>query len=258
MFLSLLGVAPLAVAGFWEKKKFPEWTNEEIDTILTDSPWAKPVTLAFNLKDLPGHQVFSWSDIGLPSGVGFPRGGIGLPGGPIGWPGGGPRTSPGPRGGPGSGGSGGGGRGSGVRTEVYLTMRWSSALPIKQALVLDKFGSDAKTSPEAREILEREETHYVIEVFGLPAQMATMGPERLAEELQLTASLNRNGKRPISPVEIEVPPHGEHLALTFRFPRTDPITLADKQVEFFSTAAPFEFKQKFKLKSMLYDGSLAL
>src|SRR2546425_12140291 len=48
VFLSLAG---LLVAGaelgedFWVKKDYLQWTDEEVKTLLTNSPWAKDVTI---------------------------------------------------------------------------------------------------------------------------------------------------------------------------------------------------------------------
>ena len=131
-------------------------------------------------------------------------------------------------------------------------------MPIKQAMLLGRFGDEVAKAPEAKETLGREETHYVVELFGVPARMARMGEDHIVEELRATTSLNRKGKRSISPENIEARQNGELLTLVFRFPRTDPITLADKQVEFVSSLGPLEFKRKFKVKAMVYSGQLAL
>ncbi len=42
MTLGLAAVALLA-ADFWQTKKFTDWTDKEVQKILKDSPWARPV-----------------------------------------------------------------------------------------------------------------------------------------------------------------------------------------------------------------------
>ena len=42
------------------------------------------------------------------------------------------------------------------------------------------------------------------------------------------------------------------------FPRTDAITLEDKDVEFITKLGPMEIKKKFKLEDMVFGGHLAL
>ena len=104
-FLALLGAAPLAAADFWEKQPFPHWTPVEVEKLLTDSPWSREVHCRFEYTP-PGRRLTSEFQIGFPRGR---SGGSGTPS---------------------------------VRTEVYLTVRWSSALPIRQALALQEAGRD--------------------------------------------------------------------------------------------------------------------
>ncbi len=224
---------------FWEKKDFPDWSEEEVDKILTDSPWAKSMTVSFDLNPPSVRKPTTWQELGIPgdgrntqSGDmtnkgGSPVGGIGVP-----------RAA--------------------VRTEAYLTVRWSSAMPVKLAATLDKYGSKAATLPEARQEIERKDAFYVVEVFGLPSIIAYMGAQSLAYEIQQTAVLRTRRNRVIPVDSVYVPVHGAYLSITARFPRTPPITLKDKEVEFFASGGPFKFKKKFKLKPMVYKGRLEL
>src|SRR5262245_36251994 len=106
----LLGL--LASAGdFWNRKPPEQWTPEEIDRLLTKSPWAKQVKadyLANPNDDCSGGRG-TWSEkpplprIGRPGGVG----GIGFPGS-----------------------GGGGGAPRSMKSEYEATVRWESAQPI--------------------------------------------------------------------------------------------------------------------------------
>jgi hypothetical protein len=48
------------------------------------------------------------------------------------------------------------------------------------------------------------------------------------------------------------------VLLYFAFPKTEEITLEDKEVEFISKVGPMEFKKKFKLADMVLNGKLTL
>jgi hypothetical protein len=246
-FLTLVGAAPLMVAESWEQDSFPNWTQDFVDKLLTDSPWAKPVTVAFEFQPAPKQLQSDFFQIGLPGGPGWPTR---IPG--TGWPGGGrtrgPRT-PAP---------GQGGENPSVRTEVYLTIRWSSALPIRQALALERWGRDGLQNPKAVEFLNHQEPDYVVEIFGLPAIMVPRGTRRLEEQLAKTATLFLKGHRPMQAASAEVPEYGEHLLATLRFPRFEAITADDGIMEFQASAGPMKIEKKFKLKPMVYRGRLEL
>lgn len=256
-FLCALTASPLLAKGFWEKHPFPEWSEEEIDKMLTDSPWARSFSTRFRLEDPRSRDQFDlmsarFGDVNLPPGIGLPTGGMGIPGG--GWPGGGTGGGQYPGSSPGAGRP----TGQTVLTEAYLTMRWSSALPIKQALVLDELGYGDADTPEARQVLTREETEYIVEIFGLPTIVVHMERKEFEEELAAKSFLSRKDGPRIRAASARVPVHGTYRSITLRFPKNEPITLNAKQVEVAAAAGPFEFNQKFKLASMVYNGRLEL
>lgn len=240
VFLGSLAAAS-AAAEFWEKHSFPDWTTREVDEMLTDSPWAKSFTLRFELGAPPARQ---YSDIGLPRSIQWPGGGGG-------WPGGGNRI-------PAPGQGGGRNTGASVGAESYLTMRWSSALPIRQALLLDEHGSADRIPADALASLDEPQTNYVVEIFGLPAQVVHIGREEMEDALLSSAQITLHRRSPIRAVGVYAPPQGNYRSLTLRFPRTDPITLEADQAEVFAAAGPFDFRQKFSLEQMLYGGALEL
>src|ERR1700738_317745 len=127
-----LGAAGLAfaiallAADFWKTKDSSQWTNEEVNKLLTDSPWAKELNVT---SQQPGAGQRRGNGAGRRGGgIGFPGGGIGFPGG--GDPGGGGC----PRGGGYPGGSPNGGQypddtgnypGGRVQS-INVTLRWES------------------------------------------------------------------------------------------------------------------------------------
>jgi hypothetical protein len=251
-FLSVIAVAPVLRAASWEGHAFPNWTPEIVDQLLTDSPWAHPVTVPFEFQPSANRTPaeFSFNQFQFPGSTSPPWG---IPGG--GWPGG-RRTDPNTRipvpSRPGS--------GTGypsVRAEVYLTIRWSSALPIRRALALERWGQRGLETPDAVEFLNREEPDYVIEIFGLPASLASQGAKPLEKDLAKTARLVWKGQM-LKPIGVEVPEYGEHLSAELRFKRSDAITPDQGIVEFRAETGPMKIATKFKLSAMTYEGRLEL
>ena len=234
------------------------WDEQDIQKLLTDSPWARKVQVAFG-GGAGGAMPGGMGGGGMAADAGA-EGGLSGPGG-------------GPGGGMGGGGRRGGGMGSGMggqaRTVTYV-VRWMSALPVKQAFVQARLGKEAGASEQARQYIARQETHYLVAVVG-PARGAGMGgrgrpdgaggteehSEKMAGHLREGTVLSRKGKPPIHPETIEMPKPGQGSYL-FQFPKADAITEADKEVEFAARLGPFEIKRKFKLKDMFYQGALAL
>jgi hypothetical protein len=251
VFVSSLGVAPLIGADFWQQKKFMEWSDKDVNRLLSDSPWCKPVSVA------------------LQSGGGGGGGGRGGGRGGRGGGGGMPTTvdaSQGSAGGMGGGGRGGGGEGGemggggegGVTPTITVSVRWLTALPVKQANWRSRLGDAVETSAEAKASLEKKEESYIVGLLGLPARMATMEPDKFKEMLKSKTSLNRKGKDPLTPAAVDVRQQDQSLVILYQFAKKDPIVLDDKEVEFSSTIGALSFKKKFKLKDMVYNGDLAL
>ncbi len=97
-------------------------------------------------------------------------------------------------------------------------------------------------------------THYAISLIGFPARMAQRNPSALASR----AVLKRKNHDPIVAESIAIRPGDPPDGLVFYFPRTDQITLDDKEVEFQLELGRMKIKRKFKLKKMVYNGSLEL
>jgi hypothetical protein len=215
-----------------------------VHELLTDSPWAHAVDVPFEFQPAPGGMLPSLSrswQIGVPPSV--PD-----------WPGRrSPRTtSPGPTT------PTGGGRRYPVRAEVYLTVRWSSALPIRQALALERWGRRGLDQPEAVTFLDEPRSDLVLEIFGMPARLGAEGTRNLERDLKKTARLILKGRRPIEPSNVEAPEHGQHLSAELHFPRMEQVSADMGNLEFRAAAGGLEIESKFKLKAMVYDGRLEL
>ena len=166
---------------------------------------------------------------------------------------------------------------------MNLTVRFRSALPIKQSLVKSSMGESTELTPEMQKFVDSAETHYVVAVDGLPQQLSRMGENPAS--LVGTAVLRRKGKNDIAAEKVEVT-SSDVTRFYYFFPRTEVIGPADKEVEFFmklerpagegqggggpgaggggrgggAAFAVFgkEIKRKFKLKDMVYNGTLEL
>ena len=256
--LASLSVAALWAADFWEAKSYTEWSAKEVEKVLNRSPWAQNATIRMVESFGPG------------VGGGLGRGGRGGPGGGYGGGGGGGGGFGGPGGGGGAYGSGGGGRGGGGfgggrggraggmgKPQMTAVVRWFSALPVKQASVKLRYGIEAATAADGLSYINREEPNYVVSVTGLPGRMAGF-MQRAPDRIKENTSLHRKGKEPILPADLQITTQMEETDLYFVFPKTDPITLDDKDVEFLMKTERMEIKRKFKLKKMVFDGELSL
>jgi hypothetical protein len=243
------GVWPLSAASnFWERKPPEQWTPEEIDRLLTRSPWARAVSAEAPPGDTAtgtgypggGGQTTGGQPYPPRTGTGAPRIGIGLPqiGGipPIG--GRTPRRT------------GDGGR----RAITYpATVRWESARPVLDALKDGLPGAFAG--------------QYVISVSGVPlyAGGATVGEEedgtarpRPLDELRQSAALQpRNHAQADCRLVARRPSSGN--VFLFGFDRAGfALEPSAGEVEFRARIGRALVKARFDLKAMLYRGALAV
>ena len=213
-----LAVSAASAAEFWETKPFLEWSDHDAERMLTDSPWTSIISLP-----LPNRGPVPTDDGG---GRGGGRGGGGEQG-----------FGPGP-------------------VRVRVTISWRSALPMKQAMVRQQVGQHGTIPPQAQSYLDTPDDDYVIGLQGLPPQYTTPGRGR---EVVVIAFLKRDGRPPI-PVKQATPLMTRGgIIMLLRFPKTDPITLADRDVELEAKFGEVQqIRKKFKLRDLVYAGSLAL
>jgi hypothetical protein len=235
--------APLRLYGagsdFWNKKEPGEWSSEEIDKLVTRSPWAKEVNAASAALSRP------YTDTGSNGG------GMADPGVGGGGMGGGRAT---------------GGRRGGGADEMPLsykaTVRWESAKPIQEAL---------KTP-----LPEGLAGNYVISVSGVPIlaqgrQHSDDGDTQttvskglsddLLDRIKNLTYLEPKGKSPAQPSVVQKGPIASSgtPTLLFGFPRDVlPITEDDREVTFTTKLGPIDVKTKFNMKDMMYHKELAL
>jgi hypothetical protein len=136
--------------------------------------------------------------------------------------------------------------GGNISVAPTVTVRWESALPVRQAA--QKLGEEP---------LGADEQHYAVSIAGLPSFTLNGDPEELKSRLQSDAYLKK-GKKKIAPVDVKVVMRDGNPILLLLFPRTEEITAADKELEVSVRAGDLEIRQKFALKQMTFNGKLEL
>ena len=261
---------------FWNKKAPADWSSEEIDRLITKSPWAKSIKAQYasgagNSGDGGGYP----GGTGTGTGGGYPgSSGGGYPGGGQGggYPGGGGRSRGGGIGIPGIGGIGipgiggmgrgrgnGGGSPRGGAVSPYEgTVRWESARPVL----------DAMKSP----LPEAFEGRYVICVSGIPlmgGRSISAGEDddstasRRQEQddldrLKGLSSLQPKG-RDIVQAGVVARQVGTGSSFLFGFSREMlPLYTRDADILFTTQLGRLVVKAHFAPKEMQYHGELAV
>jgi hypothetical protein len=234
-FLLTCSACGAGLASGWRKKPFPEWDDDTVLRVLVDSPWAKTRTVRFTwvkegeqpitYKDVPGARPGGQASATIPGGS--PVGGIGAPK---------------PK----------------IPNEAHLIFRWASALPVRQAKALYRQRDEKLDVRRVGEMVETLSPGYVLEVFGLPAIVAHRGVEIVKMKLEQSAYLRTQSGKTLRPRRVDAEVHGLNVTALIHFPRAEPLTLADKEIECYGHADVFAFREKFKLSSMMYLERLEL
>jgi len=237
----------LGAADFWQSKPSSDWSDKDLQKMISNSPWARPFSVSMSGPTPPGGNVAgNCGNEPVASGHFCDGGGVG---GGVGGRGGG-------------GGAGGGGGGAapdgGGGAAITIVARWQSALPMKQAVVRMKYGEKAATSDEAKQTLDRPEPSYVVVLSGPMRGLMRGNPETLKKALMDLSSLSAKGKDSEKPADVQIGGTPKNIEIVFAFPRSTAYSLDDKEVEFSTKLADVVLKYKFKLKDMVFNGKLEL
>ena len=224
LWLALLGVlsgGTLWAADPWKSnKKYTDWSEKEVRKVLRKSPWAKTFMLSY--------------DAGYGSGPLAARAG----------------------------------RTVAVSCQVggyhRLQVRWESALPVLQALARQQMQAEKITPEQAEQLFQQAPSEYVVMVGGMPiAAMLSTTEEKVKagtyletgdkQRIMVKELRKSRGQGPDASVS-----EAQVRDLYFAFPRTTPIELRHKSVEFVTKLGQVKIKKKFKLKDMLFGGKLEL
>ncbi len=129
-----------------------------------------------------------------------------------------------------------------------LTLRWESALPIREAELRSR-DVDAPTV---------DEKHYAIAVVGVPRNMIKADTRAMESDLKKQAFLKRDDKKDLKPSSVEILQRDDGPVIVFFFPRSTEITPSDRRVEFDAQIGRLKFAEPFYLEDMVYQGKLAL
>ena len=223
----------------WNAKPAAEWSDADVQRILTKSPWVKEVSVTFSS------------------------------------PGGGSGGGMGGRGGGGMGGRGGGGggmSGGGGMPQLQATVRWETAHPIREALkkpAPDGWDAVYVISVTGLPMMgggrrgQRPNPGLEFQQGDQTPGGAAGDPEQrrqaMIASLKQATSLTVKGREPEAPTIVEMTPDQQRPVIVFAFPRKEfPLTTNDKEVTFTTHIARFDVKAKFTLKEMLYHGKLDL
>jgi len=219
-FPSLLEVVPataFASKEFWNERMPSDWTDAEIHQLLNQSPWAKEGSI---------NDTSRRGSLGSPEAE---RGGagVGVSGHRPGSVTASTRTST---------------PGAGPQVAWKATVRWESALPVREALHRGAPGE----LPE----------DYILNVFG---EVPGADPDSGFAILKDNTTLEHKGDRiKLNRVELAPGNSASEAGTLFYFSRLLALKLEDKEAIFTTKLGPLKVKCKFTLKDMLYRGNLEL
>jgi hypothetical protein len=245
------GMLLAGTAAVWQKD-FGSWTEKDAHAVVSNSPWAKQ--MAMPISGRPDQVVLEQPETGGAT----PSASLGNPANTTANSNAGtaenrneangPRssTAKSPSGVPPSPGA--------PEMQPVVTILWSSAAPVRLALLKLHSGASTPTSEQIANALKAR-PNYIIAVSGFPAPEAGSDPKSLAAG----AFLAVHGKPPVVSTESDYRKVGHSDVYFFRFPRTSlDIAPSDQQVEFRLKMGKIEIKKKFDLAGMQYQGQLAL
>jgi hypothetical protein len=137
-------------------------------------------------------------------------------------------------------------------------VRWASALPIRHAKALYKQRDEKLDAAKLNELIGVAGDDYILEIYGVPAEVAHKGTGSVEMVVKQSAYLRTKSGRTIRPTLVEASLHSLTMTIMVHFPRSSALTLADQEVECYADLQIFDFREKFKLSSMVYQNHLEL
>jgi hypothetical protein len=229
--LALSATLLIAADPGWRGKSTQDWTEQDANQILTDSPWAKRVVATVTRRQSEDQRREA-GKMGQDHGVGFDGiddkrpsskaaiSGV-IKGGDI------PHSS---------------------NQALVLRLRWETALPVRLA--------ELKAHVSEPPTLEGE--GYMIAVYGVPGGGFKEDPKTLGEPLKKLASLKREGKKDVKPSSVEVFQRDDGLVIAYLFPFSAEIVARDGHFEFDAQIGRVIIAQDFDLTQMQFQGKLDL
>jgi hypothetical protein len=170
---------------------------------------------------------------------------------------------------------------NGAPAVQHIVVRWDSAVPVSEAC--GKGGLEEKElfscasklfylSGLSQKFEELAKEFYIVSVSNYPKRLASRRAEeapqhsaaanaaleQMGQRIQQRTVIKRKGKSPFKPAHVMVLPAGRVLLLIVLFPRSEAVTLDDRQLLFQLTDDMIEVESRFSLKRMVYKGILQL
>ena len=204
-------------ANAWETTTFTGWSNETLQELLADSPWAGYASVS--------RQRNGSTDASAPS------------------------------------------------EKALVT--WTTALPIRQALVREAIGLNGAVPKDAEAFLSAMPITYVV-ALQISGAATSASYAAQAQDVQKETFISRpDGRAPLGALSVEAqaldkdgkpltgaaassPAEGGSTVFVFQFSKGLALTMLDREVEFATKVGGYTIKKKFKMKDMVYKGELAL
>ena len=226
-------LALMAAAAEWTSKPFTEWTPDTVLRVLTASPWSKDSSAniewtkrevrPLTYKDIPGADHNNVKDFGL-----GPLGGIGAPK---------------PK----------------LPIKADLLIRFPNALPMRHAKAMYRLRDEKLPADRLNSLIDAPVlSFYVVEIFGVPSEVAHQGAGTIESLVSRSAYLRTKYGRKYQAARAEVTIQAATLKILVYFPNEEPLKVADEEIEFFADIQLLRCKERFKLSAMTYMGRLEL
>lgn len=231
-WIALATVQAAANGQTWKTKPADQWTEEDAKQVLTTSPWVKVVKAGIAGR-VSEDELRDGGQMGQPQGVGYqgvdkdPRG---------------PKIDPNifkpqndrtPR---------------SMLQSVILKLVWESALPIRLAELKSR-----EVEPPTSDI-----DGYRIAVYNVPGTYFKDDPKKLGQPLKDFAVLQREGKKDVKPISVEVFQREDGLVVVYVFPSSAEISKRDGTVRFEAHIGRVGVAYTFDLTQMDFQGKLEL
>ena len=205
---------------FWNEKKPSEWTDQEIEQLLTKSPWARDAAVSYY-----GGQNGPLGS--LRGGGGAVRRGRVASGGAAGSP------------------------STGATPAWKAYIRWESALPVREAL-------KAKPSRDAEEFYILNMVGDLPSLATASDESDAQSEARLDALKEYTRLEHKGDEIHLTRAALAPKTALSDAGTLFYFSRALALRLEDKQATFVTKTGPIDVKCRFTLKDMVYRGNLEL
>jgi hypothetical protein len=242
-------VVVASAADVWDTKPFTEWSDKEVEKLLTDSPWAGKASLTHaregaNLGQVPDWKLIVTVRSALPIREAMTRRALGL-GVPLPPEGENVLAAPGPR-------------------YVFAV----SGIPRLYQTQLAKSAQAARLKLKGKAPLAATEASVILldkdgKTVTAPARGQLTEPAFRIVPAGQRGGGSRGGASGGGFGGFGGPPpdtdkSGITAMLVVEFPKTAPITLEDGKVEFSTVIGFYNVEREFKLKDMIFRGELSL